>query len=346
MERVWLFGRMHALVSRLRAGGDLDGPALVAAAHDLASENVGTEIKADFLRAFREKGETAEEIAAFAEALLALAVDPGMDAAALPGPAVDVCGTGGDRLGYFNISTGAMFVAAGAGACVIKHGNRGITSRCGGADVLEALGVPVDLPPERARACAERDGLAFLFAPAYHLAFKAIAPARKALAEEGIPTVFNILGPLLNPARPAFQLVGIYDRARMETYARILARIGRKRAWVVHGGGADELVTTGRSEVRDSAMGGAFEIDPAALGFAKPEPAALVGGDRETNARILMEILEGRDRGPRRDIVVLNAAAALVVAGIAPDLAAARALAEESLDRGAALAKLEALRGA
>jgi anthranilate phosphoribosyltransferase len=303
------------------------------------------EPKAEFLQALREKGETAEEIAGFVRALLRHAVDPQIDATNLPGPMIDICGTGGDRMELFNISTTSMFILAAGGAVVVKHGNRAITSSCGGADVLEELGVRIDLPPEQLRQCVQTLGLGFVFAPAYHPAFKAIGPVRKALAERGIPTIFNMLGPLLNPAQPAFQLVGIFSPALLPKYAAAMAMLGRERAWAVHGSGTDELSTTGPNDVQEVSRQGvtSFTIDPAELGLMRADVADLRGADRAANAAMLTAILNGSDHGPRRDIVLLNAAAGFVITGLAPDLSAGLALAREQIESGRALAKLTAL---
>ncbi len=336
------------LTRQLRDSTDLSPAEVEEAVAALVAANVGAAEKAEFLKALREKGETAAEIAAFVRALLARAVDPEIDAAKVDGPMLDVCGTGGDKLELFNISTAAMFVLAAAGVCVVKHGNRAITSRCGGADVLEELGVRIDLPPSRLRECVERNGLGFLFAPAYHPAFKEIAPVRKALAAEGIPTIFNLLGPLLNPARPAYQLVGIFSPVLLPKYAESLAVLGRSRAWAVHGSGMDELSLCGPTEVREVADGKIREIriDPREYGLAFCEIEAVRGGDRVQNARLLLGILEGTERGPKRDIVLLNAAAGLVIAGLATDLAVALDLAREQIVSGRARARLDALRRA
>jgi anthranilate phosphoribosyltransferase len=336
---------MQHFTTELAAGHDLTGEDVEQAVAQLVSPDVEDAAKANFLRALRAKGETATEIAAFARALLARAVDPGIDAAKLPGPMLDVCGTGGDKLDLFNVSTTAMFILAAGGVCVVKHGNRAITSQCGGADVLETLGVRIDLPPDALRRTVETHGLGFLFAPAYHPAFKAIVPVRKALAAEGIPTVFNLLGPLLNPARPAFQLVGIFSSAQLPKYGEALAALGRTRAWAVHGSGMDELSLAGPSEVREVAGGVVreFTVDPRELGLATCEVAALRGGDRATNAAILTAILDGTERGPKRDIVLLNAAAGFVITGLAGDLAAGLERAREQIASGGALARLRAL---
>jgi anthranilate phosphoribosyltransferase len=229
---------------------------------------------------------------------------------------------------------------------VVKHGNRAITSQCGGADVLEALGVRIDLPPAALRDCVMRHGLGFVFAPGYHPAFKAIVPVRKALAAQGTATVFNILGPLLNPARPAYQLTGIFDRTLLRKYGEVFALLGRRRAWAIHGDGADEIALWGATDVVE-AHGDRplreWKIDPDGLGCARCRLTDLRGGDRMQNAAILQAVLDGTERGPRRDIVALNAAAGFVITGLAPDLSSGVALACEQLDRGAALAKLRAL---
>lgn len=340
------------LTSTVREGRELSTAQVAEAAAALLDESAAGDTKADFLRALREKGETADEIAAFVRAFLERAVDPALDPARLPGPMLDVCGTGGDRMELFNISTTAMFVLAAGGAAVVKHGNRGITSRCGGADVLEELGVRIDLPPADLRRCVESTGLGFLFAPQYHPAFKAVGPIRRQLADEGIPTVFNLLGPLLNPARPAHQLIGIFSEALLPKIAETLALLGREHAWVVHGtspaGGLDELSTLGISHVRKVTPAGieSFEVEPARHGFSAPKLDALRGGDRAENARITLGILDGSVTGPPRDLVLLNAGAAFVTANLAPTLDDGISLAREQLDRGSALRKLADLRRA
>lgn len=339
---------MNELTESLRARHDLTAEEVEHAVAQLTSSDVADEAKAAFLIALREKGESAAEIAAFARSLLARAVPTGIDPLRVAGPMLDVCGTGGDKLDLFNISTAAMFVLAAGGVCVVKHGNRAITSKCGGADVLEELGVKIDLPPLRLAACVEQHGLGFVFAPAYHPAFKAIVPVRKALAAQGIPTVFNLLGPLLNPAQPAYQLVGIFSPVLLPKYAAVLALLGRSRAWAVHGSGMDELSLCGPSEVCEVADGRVAEhrIDPRDTGLSLCQLDELRGGDRAENARILLAIIEGEERGPRRDIVLLNAAAGFVITGSAPDFAAGLTLAREQISSGRARAKLDALRSA
>jgi anthranilate phosphoribosyltransferase len=334
------------LTAQLRAGSDLAPAEIALAAGALLSREVDETSKADFLTALRAKGETAAEIAGFAQALLAHAVDPEIDPARAPGPLLDVCGTGGDQLHLFNVSTTAMFLLAAGGAAVVKHGNRAITSQSGGADVLEALGVRIDLSPAQMREGVYRHGLGFLFAPAYHPAFQAIGPVRKRLAAEGIPTIFNLLGPLLNPARPTRQLIGLFSRDLLEKYAAAVALLPREKVWVVHGDGMDELSTAGPSDIREIKTGSPVRsatINPGELGFAPASVGELRGGDRARNAEILTGILSGEIGGPMRDVVVLNAAAAFVVCGES-SLPQACARARELIDSGAALRKLEALR--
>ena len=336
---------MNSLTASLKSGAELDAAQVEQAVAQLVSGEFADDAKADFLKALREKGETAAEIAGFVKALLVRAVDPEIDPTRVPGPMLDVCGTGGDKLELFNVSTACMFVLAAGGACVVKHGNRAITSRCGGADVLEELGVKIDLAPADLRRCVEEHGLGFLFAPAFHPAFKAIVPVRKALAAQGIPTIFNLLGPLLNPARPAHQLVGIFSPLLLPKYAEALAALDRAHAWAVHGCGMDELSLTGPSEVREVKAGviREFSVDAVSLGLPRCEIADLRGGDCAENARILGAILDGTERGPKRDIVLLNSAAGFVIAGLTPDLHAGIEIAREQIVSGRARAKLAAL---
>jgi anthranilate phosphoribosyltransferase len=298
---------------------------------------------AGFLIALRTKGETPEEIAGCAKAMrrAAVAVRPQRD------DVIDTCGTGGDGAGTFNISTTTAFVVAGAGLGVAKHGNRSVSSRCGSADVLETLGVNLAMTPEQVAQAIDEVGVGFIFAPHFHPAMKhAIGPRR----ELGVRTVFNVLGPLTNPAGARAQLLGVYDAALTEPLARVLQQLGSDAAYVVHGyGGLDELTTTGPNRISAFGVGpGNGEVatealDPAAYGFAPPAPATLSGGDPAANAAITRAILSGEDRGPRREVVVLNAAAALRVGDKAETIDAGIAQAEASLDSGAALRTLDAL---
>ncbi len=328
--------------------GELSPGQIEAAADALLDEGGEAEAKARFLAALADRGEKPGEIAGLASAFLKRAVVPEIDPGSLGKPMLDVCGTGGDKLGLFNISTASVFVLAACGVAVVKHGNRGITSPSGGADVLEALGIDIGLAPGRVGVCLAEVGAAFLFAPHYHPAFKAVAPVRKRLAEEGRRTVFNLLGPLLNPARPAHQLIGVFDPAVGPVFASILPKLGRENAWVVHGRtetgtGMDELSTLGPTLVWRTGSPDPLEstIEPTSLALSLAATKDLHGGDARENAAILLGIFTGEERGPKREIVVLNAAAGLVVAGLAADLSEGLQRAAEAIDAGTALAVLE-----
>jgi len=291
-----------------------------------------------FITALRLKKETVEEITGFATVMREKATRIRHSASC----AVDTCGTGGDGLHTFNISTIAAFVAAGAGAVVAKHGNRSVSSACGSADVLKALGVNIEAPVEIVERCLDEIGIAFLYAPLLHQAMKyAIGPRRQI----GIRTVFNILGPLTNPAGAAAQLLGVYDAALTETIADVLKALGSTRVFVVHGeDGQDEISLTGPtriSELRDGAVT-TYTITPEQFGMRRVPIESLVGSDPEQNAGIAQEILTGK-KGPHRDAVLLNAGAAIAAAGLADDVAAGLAKATDALDTGAAAAKLDAL---
>ena len=294
-----------------------------------------------FLTALRMKGETVIEIAAFARAMRAAAVPVSLPS---PGERVDTCGTGGDGAGTFNISTAAAFVAAGVGVPVVKHGNRGVSSRCGSADVLEALGVDVAIPPERVADVLSAAGIAFLFAPAYH---PAMQYARTARQEIGIRTVFNLLGPLTNPAGAGAHLLGVYDPGLTLPVARVLGDLGAERAMVVHGAGLDEIATAGPTtvaELRDGEVT-TYTLDCTEFGIPRSPVAAIRGGGPEENAATLLSVLAGEE-GPARDIVLLNAGAAIYLGGKARDIAQGVARAEASIDSGAALDRLRRLIGA
>lgn len=341
---------MQDLVRHLQEGRHLSPAQVRDATSFLLDAEVEAECKATFLRALARKGETAAELSAFVHEFLQHAVTPELDPQSLPGPMLDVVGTGGDKLNLFNVSSTAMFILAAGGVYLVKHGNRGITSRSGGADVLEALGVKINLPPADLARCVQEVGLGFVFAPAYHPAFKSVVEARKILAAEGQRSIFNLLGPLLNPARPPYQLLGVFDPALVPTFASILQQLGRKGAWVVHGAtgdgrGMDELSTLDKNQVAHLTPSGieTFEIDPGHIGFARPRLEDLTGGNAADNANILEDILAGRLLGPKRDIAVLNAAAGFLIVGKVSTLAEGRTLAENLLDRGAAHAKLLAL---
>ncbi len=291
-----------------------------------------------FLAALHMKGETVEEITGFAGTMRALATP------IVTGrrPLVDTCGTGGDHSGTFNISTAAAFVTAGAGVAVAKHGNRSATSVCGSADVLESLGVNIAASPERVGRCIDEIGIGFLFARSLHGAMKHVAPVR---SELGIRTVFNLLGPLTNPARADAQVMGLFDVARLETIAEVLMRLGVRHAFVVAGSdGLDEVTLSGPTQVAESVNGTVrrYEITPEQFGLVRAPKEALLGGDPASNAAILREVLEGK-AGPRRDVVVLNAALAIVAGQGAETTEEGVRRAAESLDSGAALNTLEQL---
>lgn len=344
---------MNALTEHLKAGGSLDREQVSKASEGLLDEGVAVDDKVAFLRSLHEKGESPEEIAFFVDAFLERAVVPPLEASELEGPMIDVCGTGGDGLNLFNVSTTSIFVLAAAGLSVVKHGNRGITSKSGGADVLEALGVPIDHGPEAFAEVVKAHGLGFLFAPKYHPAFKAVVPVRKILAEQGQKTIFNMLGPLLNPLSPDYQMIGVFDDELLLPYAQILIKLGRKEAWAVHGKtadgrGVDELSVMGPSMIFRSVDGELEEtwtVTPDALGLPISPLEEVQGGDAVTNAGLLEGILTGEVTGPMRDMTQLNAAAGLAMTGKAKDLVEGIALAGELIDRGAALAKLRALQG-
>ena len=301
---------------------------------------------AGLLVGLRMKGETVEEIVGFAEAIRAAAIplnlknDSALDVSDTERDAlVDTCGTGGDTSGTFNISTATAFVVAGAGVRVAKHGNRSISSKCGSADVMEALGVNINLPPERLVECLKQVGIAFLFAPLMHSAMKHVQTARRELK---LRTVFNLLGPLTNPARASAQVVGVYSAELVDKLAEALSMLGVRRALVVHGmDGLDEITITGPTriaEVRDSEVH-TYEVTPEEFGMPRARLEDISGGDAAANAAIIRSVLDGT-QSARRDVVLLNAAAALVAAGKANHLCDAVPLAVESIDSNAAKKKL------
>src|SRR5579862_5266302 len=295
------------------------------------------------------KGETVEEIVGFAEAIRAAATPLQMhesstvDVSGTERDAlVDTCGTGGDASGTFNISTAAALVISGAGVRVAKHGNRSVTSNCGSADVMEALGVNITLSPSALAGCLEKIGIAFLYAPAMHSAMKYVQPARRELR---LRTVFNLLGPLTNPARASAQVVGVYSADLVEKLAEAFGMLGLRRAMVVHGSdGLDEITITGTTriaEVRDGKVR-SYEVNPEEFEMTRGSLADLAGGDAAENAGIIREVVGGR-KSSRRDVVLLNAAAAMVVAGRAEHLGEAVPIAAKAIDSGAAATKLAAL---
>jgi anthranilate phosphoribosyltransferase len=289
------------------------------------------------LMGMRARGESVEEIAGAARAMRERAVK-----VRAPEGAIDTCGTGGDAKGTHNISTCAAFVIAGAGVPVAKHGNRSISSRSGSADVLTALGVNIECGPETIARCIESCGLGFMFAPAHHAAMRHVAKVR---TELGTRTIFNLLGPLANPAGAKYQIVGVFAEEWVEPIARVLGLLGAERAWVVHGAdGLDELTTTGISHVAvlDGGKISTFKISPKNAGLPEAKPEDLIGGDASENAAHIRAVLGG-NLGPFRNIVLLNAAAALLVAGKVKSLRDGVALAAQSIDSGKAKDVLEAL---
>jgi len=327
------------IISRVAAGERLDREeARETMLYLMRGEASDAQI-ASLLTALRMRGETAEELAGFAQGMREAATTISPEAS----PLVDTCGTGGDGLSTFNISTAAAFITAGAGVYVAKHGNRGITSSCGSADVLEALGVTIALDADRVLACIEEVGMGFLFAPSFHPAMRHVMNARR---EMGITTAFNLLGPLTNPAGAEAQLLGVGAREKAPLLAQALAELGTGRAMVVHGeDGMDELSTTSPTLVWDIGPEGVrtSRCEPGELGLARASLGDLAGGKPEENARIIRDEVLGGRKGPYRDIAVLNAAAAIKLAGKAGDLAQGISLAEEAIDSGAALGKLEKL---
>ena len=293
---------------------------------------------AAFLAAMRMKRATSSEIAGLARSLRdhAVPVSPGID------NLIDTCGTGGATVRTFNISTAAAIVAAGAGAYVAKHGNRGITSKCGSADVLEELGVNIDPGPDVVAECIRQAHIGFMFAPKFHPAMRFVQPIRKSL---DFRTAFNILGPLANPAGVTAQVMGVAEEALLDRICETLKMLGAKRAMVVHGQGMDEISTLGVTQIRRLEDGdiAKIEIDPAELGFAGPSIDELKTGDAIENAAIIRDILTGKEKGPRKDIVILNAAAAIIVAALADDFPSAVQLAQNAIDNNAAADCLEKL---
>ena len=317
---------------------DLSAAEAAAAMDDIVEGRVAPAQVAGLLVGLAMKGERPDEIVGFATAMRARAIRIPV----APGTTVDLCGTGGDASGSFNISSAAAVVAAASGVTVAKHGNRSVSSRCGSADVFEALGVTLSASPEALAQCLTQAGIAFLFAPAMHPSMRNVVSIRKDLA---VRTAFNLLGPLTNPTRPAHQIVGVPRPELTELIARALSLLGSRRAWVVHGAdGLDELSTAGYSKVSECRDGAVktFYVHPSDVGLPKASPSSLAGGDAAGNAAIIREVLAGA-RGPARDVVLLNAGAALFVAGRVARLADGLAAAATAIDSGAARRTLEAL---
>jgi anthranilate phosphoribosyltransferase len=347
---------LDRLIADLAAARHLSDEQVHFAVEQIIDETVPAALKADFLCHLALKGETVLEIAAFARALREKAVQPPLDPAwRNTHEILDVCGTGGDRLNTFNISTTVAIICAAAGVPVAKHGNRAITSQAGSADVLEALGIKINLPPAEAARSLQEQNFAFFFAPGYHPAFKHISPARKLCADRGQRTIFNFLGPLLNPARPGAQLVGVPRPELCEPLAHVLQSLGARRGMVVTGKvpvaenevrHLDELSTLGENTVAEFYQKRGFTSSVLDLNHFPLQPAALAdlaGGTRDVNAEIVRRILHGDERGPKRDAVLLNAAAALFVANRAKSFDEGWTLAAGIIDGGDATKKLRAL---
>ena len=354
---------LEKFIKQLTAAQSLSDEQVSAAVEDLINDSIPARTKAEFLNQLAQKGETVEEIAAFARAILDRSVLPRLDAQTRAREILDVVGTGGDRLGTFNISTTAAIICAAAGIVVAKHGNRAATSQCGSADVLEALGVPIGLSPEAAAESLCEHGFAFFFAPNYHPAFKHVAAARKLCAERGQRTIFNYLGPLLNPARPSAMLVGVPRPELCEPLAHVLQSLGVHRAMVVCGrvqsraaanemnstrttAFLDELSTLGENTIAEFYHENGFNASVLTLEQFPLQSATLEdlsGSDRQACTQIVRGVLSGEERGPKRDAVLLNTAAALMVACQARTLAAGWDLAASLIDGGQASAKLREL---
>jgi anthranilate phosphoribosyltransferase len=325
------------VLSRLLAGDSLTEDEAGACMEEIMEGAATPAQIAGFVVALRSKGETIDEVAGLVRTMRRYAqrVSAGDDV-------LDTCGTGGDRSGTFNVSTAAALVCAGAGVKVAKHGNRAASSRCGSADVLEALGVKIDLPPDGVEACIDRAGIGFCFAPVFHPAMRHAGATRREL---GVPTIFNFLGPLTNPAGATRQALGVSDPKMVEKMVQTLGRLGSKHVLAFHGDqGLDELSTSGPSQVYELTGGEVrrWVIDPVELGVAPAPLEAVAGGSAEENAAAIRSVLAG-EPGPKRDIVLLNAAAGLMAAGRAEEMSAGLALATEAVDSGEAAKRLDLL---
>jgi anthranilate phosphoribosyltransferase len=350
---------LETLIKQLAAAQSLSVEQAHQSVENLTDEKIPAQIKADFLIALAQKGETHAEIAAFAAALREKSVPPPIEKNWRESREIlDIVGTGGDRHGTFNISTTSAILCSAAGVTVAKHGNRAVTSQAGSADVLEALGIRIDLTPEEAARSLSEKNFAFFFAPNFHPAFKHIAPARKLCAERGQRTIFNFLGPLLNPARPTAQLVGVPRPELCEPVARVLQSLGVRRGMVVSGaveppgeaGGTaahlDELSILGDNAIAEFYQDRGFTtsvMSPRDFPLQPATLADLAGADRQANAEIVRRLLRGEERGPKRDAVLLNAGAALFVAGRSKSIAEGWEMAVGLIDSGRAAAQLASL---
>lgn len=326
-----------SLIAKVADGNTLASDEAEAAFEAMMSGDATSGQIGGFLMALRVRGETVDEITAGAKVMRAKAVQ-----VPAPANAIDTCGTGGDASGTYNISTAASFAVAACGVPVAKHGNKALSSKSGSAEVLEKLGVKLDIGPDLIRRCIDEAGIGFMFAPAHHSAMKHVGPTR---AELGTRTIFNLLGPLSNPAGTKFQVVGVFDDKWVEPLAHVLKNLGSTRVWIMHGSdGLDELTTTGSSRVAELKDGNisTFEVTPEDVGLPRASAADLKGGDPDENTAALRALLDG-ETGPYRDIVALNAAASLVVAGKAPTLKAGVQIAGDAITSGAAKAALDKL---
>jgi anthranilate phosphoribosyltransferase len=326
-----------ALIAKVATGASLTREESASAFDRMMSGEATPSQMGGLLMGLRVRGETVDEITGAVTTMRAK-----MLSVKAPADAVDVVGTGGDASGSYNISTCAAFILAGCGVPVAKHGNRALSSKSGAADVLQALGVKIDLNSEQVGACIRDAGIGFMFAPAHHPAMKNVGPTR---VELGTRTIFNLLGPLSNPAGVKRQMIGTFSRHWIEPMAQVLANLGSESIWVVHGSdGLDEITTSGPTSVAELKDGKirTFDITPEDAGLPRAKPEALRGGDADHNARALLDVLRGK-RGPFRDVAVLNAAAALIVAGKAKDLKDGAAIATKAIDSGEAEGRLDRL---
>lgn len=330
---------MKAYIQKLNRRENLTQSEIEAVMQEIMAGQAAQDDIAAFLLGLREKGPTVEEITGAARIMRRFVTGIKTRHQRV----LDTCGTGGDKKNTFNISTITAFVVAGAGVVVAKHGNRSVSSLCGSADVLEAVGIKLDIEEQHLSECLDEVGIAFLFAQKLHPAMKNVAPVRKAL---GVETIFNVLGPLTNPARATHQIMGVYHRDLVEPMAHVLKNLGLRRALVVHGSdGLDEITTTGRTDVSEYNAGEviSYDISPEELGIALAKPGDLAGGDLSTHVKIFESILNGR-KGPQRDIVVVNAAYALYIAEQVKNIDEGIQAAHHSIDSGKARRKLEELK--
>src|SRR5882724_12246943 len=328
---------LKSIIGKVATGATLSREEAASAFDSMMSGEATPSQMGGLLMALRVRGETVDEITGAVAAMRGK-----MLRVSAPPDAIDVVGTGGDASGSYNISTCAAFIVAGAGVPVAKHGNRALSSRAGSADVLAALGVKIELAPDAVGRCISEAGIGFMFAPAHHPAMKNVGPTR---VELGTRTIFNLLGPLSNPAGVKRQMVGVFSRQWIEPLAQVLKNLGAEAVWVVHGSdGLDEITTSGATHVAALENGAVrvFEITPEEVGLPRVKPEALRGGDAKENAQALSDVLKGK-KGAFRDVAVLNAAAGLIVAGRAKELKPAVALAEKSVDSGEAEGRLQRL---